>query len=481
MAANQKHWWRLPLGVAAFCLLAPIGLTSIAQATDDDSDVEIFVDPDLGERNGPALKMDADPEDIAEDRNRVIYHLVSNGYRVTSYDNTTDLAPSGIDVPYNDAITHDDPADLRFVLFDSTRRVARLSGQTRRNLLRQFERGDLVIGAEGFGRDLKKALGLIDPDLYAAGTTTGGDGLWVLLHRSPNGHLNELTIAVPEDDDSLATAFQLAQDWYNRNEEFVDPTATDGTSPWQAIHNFEWSGTANGSFEGSEQTAGTYSFLLSIYFLADATDQSTDYYRFDFGTVVGISNYEMTGHKFGDTSGNCGWWTEYQHADATITTPGGQWWRTGFMPPTTVGGTTTSFTIGGDIGTSGAKGSAAYSMSYGTPDVTIQVFSDTVDEWLLWEASLVGCGKYSWYPYYSGASDAAKSTYSLNPSFIAAVPDNAQLKFDTKAKGGSDQWGFTVRKDHIKCGFACFSIDYTEYTTTYINPISATCNTTSCS
>ncbi len=122
-----------------------------------------------------------------------------------------------------------------------------------------------------------------------------------------------------------------------------------------------------------------------------------------------------------------------------------------------------------------------YSQSYGTSDVTIEVFSNTVDEWLVWNAALVGCHNYEWYPDYSGASDAAKSTYTLDPSFIAAVPNDAKLAFTTTADGDSDEWGFTVEKVKLECDFACAGIDSTTYSSSYSNPISATCNSTSCS
>jgi hypothetical protein len=479
MSLTHQRSWHLALGVCMACLFAMVGFSGTAQATDDlKPHATIFVDPATGVRDGPALREDGAPvtETIDQkDRKRVVFDLVDQHYLVTSYDNLIDRAPSEIDVPFRQAILEDARADLRFVLFEDVSVVSHLSAATKQALLTKFESGKLILGAEGFARDLRKALGLITPDLYAAGTTEGGEGLWVLLHRSTNGHLDELTIAAPHDEDSRAVAFKLARKWYNR----VDATVTDSTSPWNAIYNFEESGTIYGTFQNTFGPLGTFSFLLTVYFLADATDQNTDYYRFDYATVVAITDYEMTGNSFGDTSGNCGWWDKDQHADVTVTTPGGQWWRDGYMPSTTVGSTSESFTIGGDIGTSGPEGSAAYSMSYGTSDVTIEVFADTVDEWLLWEASLVGCDNYGAYPWYSGASDAAQSTYSLDPSFIAAVPNNALLEFNTTADGGADQWGFTVEKDHIYIDGADIKTD--PYTTTYIEAISKTCNTTSCS
>jgi hypothetical protein len=453
-----------------------------------------FVEADGAAAGGPALGVDEEPEEGTVgvgDRSQVIYDLVSESYLVTSYDNTRRRAPSQTDAPFNRLFRHDLRADLHFAVFADTDSVDGLSQENKDRLLTSFDTGDLILGAQGYGRDLKHALGLISSDLYAAGTTTGGEDMWGLLHRNANGRLDELTIAAPTDDDSLQTAFHYARAWYNRHaatetdelaadiDEAAADALGDDSDPWEAIHNFEWTGTISGDFDGDSQTPGTYTFLVSVYFLDDAEDQDTDYYRLDFGTVIGISSYEMTGNDFGDTAGNCGWWDNSQQVAVTVTTEDGQWWPTGFMPDTTIGSTSTTFTIGGDIGTSGGDGTASYSQTYGTSDVTIEVFSDSVAEWLKWTAALVGCSNYSWYPDYDGASDAAKSTYSLDPSFIAAVQEGSDLEFETTADG--DDWQFEVEKDHIYCGFGCFTIEHSDNKTTYTMPVTATCDTTGCS
>ena len=485
----------LTIWVVALCTLG-VAASSVAQTTDGDQpNVRMFIDPATAERVGPALRADRGPEDVpADGGGRVVYDLVTDGLRVASYDTAADRAPAQTDVPFAEAVIDDAPADRRFVIFDSAELIRDLSEQSRAALLRDFEAGNLIIGAEGFGRDLKNALDLISPDLYAAGTTTGGDGLWVLLQRSRDGHLNELTLGAPQDEEAMREAFRFAWDWSDRDAAPVAPTvtgatkaadastATDAEDPWTAIHNFESKGTVYATFEGTpNEHAGTYTLLVSVYFLDDAEDQDTDYYLLEFGTVVGISEYEMTGDDFGYTSGKCGWWTSTQQVAVTVTTTGGQWWPNGYMPSTTVGSTSQTFTIGADISTSGPSANASYSQSYGTSDVTIDVYSNSDAEWLMWQASLVGCHDYGDYPDYSGASAAARTTYDLNPSFIAAVPEGSQLTFTATADGGDDQWGFTVQKDKIDCAFACIPPpEVKSYFGTYTNPISATCDNTGC-
>jgi hypothetical protein len=185
----------------------------------------------------------------------------------------------------------------------------------------------------------------------------------------------------------------------------------------------------------------------------------------DYQTYSEISNYEMTGDSFGDTSGTCGWWTTGIVAGVDVTTNDGEWWS--FMPSTTVGSTSTSFTIGGDITTSDAGISGAYSKSYGGPDVTITVDANSVDEAIGWRAELTGPSNYTWYPDYSGAKGPAKATYNLNPSLIIDIPQGKTLEFLTSIPSGPDEgeWRLQVEKDEIVCGAACAYIDVTAYRT----------------
>ena len=166
------------------------------------------------------------------------------------------------------------------------------------------------------------------------------------------------------------------------------------------------------------------------------------------------------------------------YATATVTTPGGQWWE--YMPSSTVGSTTTSFSIGGSITTSQAGVNAGYSQSYGQSDVTISVEANSVAQSIEWNASLVGCHNYSWYPDYDGASNVAKTTYDLNPSFIIAVPAGRNLTVDTTTR--DEKWRFRVEKDHIKiCGTFDTEICVKKYKTSYTIDESITCTQNGCS
>jgi len=89
----------------------------------------------------------------------------------------------------------------------------------------------------------------------------------------------------------------------------VAVTSSSGGNPWSSIHLYESSGTTTATFGSSDQNAGTYKYTLGVYSLA--SDQNgMDWYRIDFQTISEITNYEMTGDHFGNTSGKCGWSTE---------------------------------------------------------------------------------------------------------------------------------------------------------------------------
>jgi len=460
------------------------------------------------EPSGLPTRIDADPvEGEIIDKRRSVYHVVKPGYIVTSYDNGVGLL--GVDVPYTEAIKRDDPSDLRVIVFENTDLIDELSGRTSRQLSRQLDGSETIVCAEGLGRDIKLALDRLDPALADAGSTTGGEGVLVCIFESPAGYTAELSVAAPGDgDEALFATFRRIRDWYDRNLDDPDRSspALDGTeqgaagllapdywwerlfgvrpalaqtsSPWDAIHAFEWSGETDGSFLGSEQTAGTYKFTLTVFSLA-SDDLGFDWYRLNFQTISEITNYEFVGDKFGDTEGKCGWWTEEVGASITLTTSGGQWWD--YMPSTTVNSTTTGFTIGGDISTSesGASAgvSAAYSESYGTSDVEITVSANSVTQSIDWVASLRGCDNYEWYPDYRDASSAAKTTYDLSPALIAAVPSGSTLTFRTS---GTNDWGLTVRKDDIKCGFACATTNTKKDTHSTTLNVSHSCTSDSC-
>ena len=420
---------------------------------------------------------------------RVVLHLVDEKGRVTSYDNFARNASSRRG-QFPGAIFNDGDADHRFILFDDVKWISELSENLRAELMDKFNSGQWIIGIKGSDPALKSAMGLLPAELQEVVPSSTADlGTAVFLYRNPAGILNELVIDAPTDrnfrskgpNNTLTTAFGFLRDWHLRQKHAVQ----DGDDPWNAIQNWERSGTTIGYFGGNEffpnqkETVGTYRYTLSPYWL-DSDDNGKDWYRVDYQMYSEISNYVMTGDSFGDTSGTCGWWTTGIVAGADILTTNGEWWE--FMPSTTVGSTSTSFTIGGDISTSGAGVSGAYSKSYGTSDVTITVDANTVDQAIGWRAELTGCGDYDAYPFYSGASNAAKTTYNLNPSLIIDIPQGAVLKFQTSIPSGPDEgeWRFQVEKDEIYCGSACLTIDWTSYRQEYYRNESVSCTKTGC-
>ena len=427
---------------------------------------------------GPATTIENAPVSTVVTRDtRVVYDFVDADGKVISYDNTNlDARPSRGKFP--GAIFDDDIADHRFILFDNISLINDLSSDDWQTLLDNFNSGVWIIGIRGYDRDLKSALDLIPPELETATTKAGGPGLAVFLYKSPIGLLNELIIAEPSDmrvrhRRTNRVAFKFMSDWYERRKAFV----TDSDDPWNAITNYEWDGTTTGVYNGNNQTIGTYKFTLSPYWL-DSDQNGKDWYRVDFQTISEITNYEMTGNKFGDTDGKCGWWTTKMHADGTVQTPNGEWWA--YMPDTTVGSTSTSFSIGGDISTSDAGVTGSYSKTYGTSDVTIQVLANSVNQGIDWEASLSGCGGYESYPDYHGASSAAKTTYNLDPSFIIDVPAGENMVFETQTP--EDQtWQLVAEKDHAKCNTTCTEIHVHEYQSTLSETKTVTCTKTGCS
>ena len=437
---------------------------------------------------------------------RVVVDLVNGNGDVISYDNFSADASAHMG-QFPGAIFNDAPADHRFILFDDVTSIKTLSTDLREVLTNGFAGGGWILGIKGSDSDLKSALGLLPAALEGARAPSNSNKV-VFLYRNPVGILCELMIDAPTDKDfrpgsdgsnSLTTAMDFVRDWHRRKKALVSSKRTqaneqntlesnsttlatngttqlgDGEDPWNALQNFEWDGTTVGTFSGSSETAGTYKLTLSPYWL-DSDQNGKDWYRVDIQTYSEITNYEYTGHSFGDTSGKCGWFTNNVHADAAILTPGGQWWD--FMPDTTVGGTSEGFTIGGDISTSSAGISGSYSKTYGTPDVTIQVLANAVDQSIDWTASLTGCGSFSSYPYYSGASSAAHTTYNLDPSFIIAVPSGQPMELVTATPAHT--WGFEAGKYEVKCLDLCLDIKDYYYYQTETMKANIKCTKTSC-
>ncbi len=412
---------------------------------------------------------------------RVVLDIVEPSGTVVIFD-TADMSATPRIGHLPEAILADYGSNHSFILFESQDTMANLKPGLKQVLMNQLDKGKWIIGLEGSDAQLKSDLGLLPSELQdAVSDSTAMPGAALYLYRNPAGILNELVLPAPDrtitedtgsdNRESLSMQFDQLNEWYTRSKAMT----VNANDPWNAIQNYQWDGTTNATYRGNSEVAGSYRFTLSPYWL-NSDQNGKDWYRVDYQTYSFITNYEMTGNKFGNTSGNCGWFTNNQHAAITITTPGGTWWQ--FMPSTTVGSTNVSFTIGGNITTNTVGVTGAYSKSYGIPDVTITVTGSAVDHGIRWASGLKGCGDYSWYPAYSGASGPAKSTYNLDPSLIAYVPHGAPLEFKTSNTNGD--WNFRVEKDRVSCGFLCATINVTRYYTTYFQNRRLRCTKNAC-
>lgn len=382
-------------------------------------------------------------------KGRVVYQLVDQTLRVTSFDSTSPRVVRW--QSFNQAVTRDAPADRRVVIFDNVGLIDRLQAEDLQHLLAEFEAGAAVIGANGNGADLKASLGLLPEQLIAAQPVLPALDTWVVLMRLEGGQISELqTPAAPwtnvYGNEALNQAFELVSDWYSRNQPGPLDDVTEGSEdPWDALHIYEYSAYSKGYYDGKEQTAGTHKFTLSLFSLA-SNQQNSDWYRMDYQIISEITDYQLEGNHFGNTHGSCGWWSDELKANFKVETPGGEWFE--YMPDTTVGSTTKGFSIGGSLTTSQAGISGEYSQSYGEPDVVITVEANSVSNSIDWKAKLDGCSNYQWYPDIHGASSPAKSTYNLNPSVIIQVPQGDLLKVQTWHGGNSTE--IILEKDSVK-------------------------------
>lgn len=386
-------------------------------------------------------------------KGRVVYQLVDRTLRVTTFDSTTSRVVRW--QSFNQAVTRDMPADRRVVIFDNVGLVDRLQSGDLQHLMAEFETGATVIGANGNGADLKASLGVLPEELLVTQTTMPALDTWVLLMRLEGGQISELQTPAASwtnvyDNEPLNQAFELVSDWYSRNQPGpLNDVAEDGDDPWDALHIYEYSAYSKGYYDGSEQTAGTHKFTLSLFSLA-SDQENSDWYRMDYQIISEITDYELEGNHFGNTHGRCGWWSDELRAIMKVETPHGQWFE--YMPDTTVGSNSKGFTIGGSLTTSQAGISGAYSQTYGEPDVVITVEANSVSNTIDWKAVPDGCSNYQWYPDIHGASSPAKSTYNLNPSVIVQVPEGDLLKVQTWHSGTSSE--IVLEKDSVKiCNF----------------------------
>lgn len=371
----------------------------------------------------------------------------------------------------------EDNPDCTVLLFHDNNQVDSISDEDIEGLLALFDEGSLILGRHNdpsTGAAFREKFGLhvqgVDPNKSA----TNGEDAWIALYRGPRGNLHELMVNV-DPRDSVEDSISRIVDWYVRQSAAVsDGTRRLESDPWNAIHTFEYSATTYGTFEGStDQTVGTHRFTAALYYIATSQDND-DWYRIDYDTYSEITNYEKTGDSTFSTSGKCGWATDSVHVVLTVETDDGEWYE--YMPYTTVGSSETSFSIGGSIGSDNDV-SGEYSKSYGTEDVEITVQADTVNNTIAWKASLEGCHDYSLYPFYSGASSAAKTTYDLDPSAIVRVPSGSYLEIGAKLDDGT-KWDFVAKKTKLTLDF--LEVEEKVYETTYWETPTFTCTTSGC-
>ncbi len=210
-------------------------------------------------------------------------------------------------------------------------------------------------------------------------------------------------------------------------------------SPWDSVRSQRKTGTTQGTFSGKQQTTGTYAHKITVYKLDDANYSQGDWYRIDLSMETAISNYRKG-------SSVCGWYIDKAIVAFDLTTSGGEIWELG--PPTTSGSSSTSFSVGGMLGSSGPRITASYSMTQTVPDAGIKLMRNTVNETAIWIASLQGCKNVGSPVNYKGASKISKSSFTLNPSLVVKVPEGRTLAFKTVADGQAN--GFVHQKDKFR-------------------------------
>jgi hypothetical protein len=287
---------------------------------------------------------------------------------------------------------------------------------------RLAERG-LAVGVHGDGLLLREKLGLAAPDTEPAPPPPSGDEAHEVAFVRVGAAIGrvEAFSHATVNGETFGEVVNALVDWMTGRDGFVDLAAEASPSPWDAIYHHQWTGNMVG-IDGPEKgvNIGTYQFTIAIYLLS-TEDPEVDWWRVDLASNSNIANYVKSTKR-------CGFWT-YSMTSFVDLLGRARYWS--YMPDTTVANHSETFTIGGNISVRPGI-SAAYSQSYGTSDVTIRVNADSVDEYIKWTTNLSGCHDYFWYPWYKGASNAAKGSYTVAPSVIVEVPkEEEHFEFKT--------------------------------------------------
>ncbi len=261
------------------------------------------------------------------------------------------------------------------------------------------------IGVYGDGAHMREVLNITDET----------DKAWIsdpvptvfFTYGVPDGSREDLLISL-ETHPTPGSILSVVIDWVHWIfEKHQRVPQSDGA--WNATYSKDWRGNMDG---------GSYRFLVNVFKL-NTTNPSYDWYRVDTSYQSAITSYKA------DT-GRCGWFTYSMNLTAQVdTSNGGMLYE--YMPTGTVSNRTEGFSIGGSLETGGAGMSASYSMSYDTPDVTIQDTTNYVTNTAKWLISMVG-PNYTWYPFYSEPANVARSSYQVQPSLIVQVPKNQSMK-----------------------------------------------------
>ena len=433
-----------------------------------------------------------DPEDgVEQEFNTILFHFVDNKLRVKSYNNKEGKFSSKASL--QDILADHDPDHLSTIIFRSAKAFRKMDSSLTSQIRDKFEEGSLILGLDGTYAELHDQFDILEEGRPGDPERDGEH--WIILRRAPDGHLNELMLTALEARDSRRRVMTAISQWKVARTKLDlaqaaervtrGPTVSPG---WKKIYQYTYR-PGNGRLEADGEDLGSGQFIFDVYY-AGTSDSGRDYYLVETNVVASTDSYHQTGNSFGSTSGTCGYWIDEVGVGFSINTPGAV--IESYMPETTVGSSSSSQSIGASVGPSisssavGASGSVSTSVSrsFTTPDVKITAHLDySAPPKLRWKADLQGCRDFSWYPDYTGASAAAKSTYSLWASAIVHIPAGEELSFRTRAPGDDSPIGSTymsLQKVHMKINY-WLTLHTSQTGWFWEDDLDITCNSTSCS
>ncbi|MBI1181599.1 MAG: hypothetical protein GC201_13690 [Alphaproteobacteria bacterium] len=208
----------------------------------------------------------------------------------------------------------------------------------------------------------------------------------------------------------------------------VLPSArAQSTTPWTAFENYRKTGTITGQGNSKDNDVATFMHVVNVYKIDPDSYKGGDWYRIDMIIESAIKN-----GRYDKKPNACGWYTDNVNAGFDLLTSRGRLEEWG--PPTTVGKSSVSYSIGGTFTTGGPRLNLGYSMTQTVPDAGIKAYEDAPGSAVSWVANLKGCDDPVGSTAYSGASAVAKGTFTLNPTIVVSVPEGAALKFTTYTK-----------------------------------------------